>query len=122
LADDDPVVRSMLGMALERQFEIVAAVGDSERAVARAAEVKPDVALVDVQMPGGGGAHAVRGIAATSPSTAIVVLSSDELECDVHELLELGATAYLRKGVGRERLIETLHAAIRTHRLHAEAS
>ncbi len=75
IADDDPVVCSMLSMSLEQRFEIVAAVDDGEQAVARAAAVQPDAAVVDVQMPAGGGSRAVRGIAEASPDTAIVVLS-----------------------------------------------
>jgi DNA-binding NarL/FixJ family response regulator len=119
IADDDPVVCSMLTMSLERCFEIVAAVDDGEQAVTRAAAVRPDAAVVDVQMPAGGGSRAVRGIVDASPDTAIVVLSGDETDTVVRELVQAGAMAYVRKGIGAHQLIETLESAMRAHRAYA---
>lgn len=122
IADDDPVVCSMLSMALEQRFEIVAAVDDGERAVAKAAETRPDAAVIDVEMPAGGGSRAVRGIAAGSPETAIVVLSGDESDAVVRELVQAGAMAYVRKGIPPFELVNTLESAIRAQsgqRAHA---
>jgi DNA-binding NarL/FixJ family response regulator len=119
IADDDPVVCSMLSMSLEPRFEIVAAVDDGEQAVTRAAATQPDAAVVDVQMPAGGGSRAVRGIAQASPETAIVVLSGDETDTVVRELVQAGAMAYIRKGIGAHALIETLESAMRAHRAYA---
>jgi DNA-binding NarL/FixJ family response regulator len=116
IADDDPVVCSMLSMALEPRFEIVAAVEDGECAVTRAAETRPDAAVIDVEMPRGGGSRAVRGIAQTSPDTAIVVLSGDESDGVVRQLLQAGAMAYVRKGIPSHELIDTLDSSIRAHR------
>lgn len=116
IADDDPVVCSMLSMALEPRFDVVAAVQDGERAVATAASMRPDAAIVDVQMPAGGGDRAVRGIAERSPETAIVVLSSDESDAVVRDLVGAGAMAYVRKGIPTHDLIETLQSSIRAHR------
>ncbi len=62
IADDDPVTRSMLSIALARRFDVVGVVEDAQQAVDTATLARPDVALVDVQMPGGGGLTAVRGI------------------------------------------------------------
>lgn len=112
IADDDPVVRSMLSMTLERHFEIVAAVADSDQAVASAQNLRPDVALVDVQMPGGGGRTAVRGIADVSPDTAVVVLSGDESDAMVRELMIAGAITYVRKGIPPQDLVHMLHRAL----------
>lgn len=119
IADDDPVVCSMLSMSLRQRFDIVAAVDDGEQAVTSAAAVRPDAAVVDVQMPAGGGPHAVRGIVDASPDTAIVVLSSDESDTVVRDLVQAGAMAYVRKGVAAHQLIETLETAIRAHRAYA---
>lgn len=116
IADDDPVVRSMLGMSLGQRFEIVAAVEDGEHAVEMAKEHKPDAALIDVDMPGGGGAAAVRGIAQISPETAIVVLSADESDALVRDLLQAGAMTYRRKGISPQELSETLENSIRAMR------
>jgi DNA-binding NarL/FixJ family response regulator len=116
IADDDPVVCSTLSMALEQRFEIVAAVDNGRQAVAWAAETRPDAAVIDVQMPEGGGSRAVPGIAQASPKTAIVVLSGDENDGVVRELVQAGATAYVRKGIGTHELIETLVSSMLAHR------
>jgi DNA-binding NarL/FixJ family response regulator len=119
IADDDPVVRSMLSLTLERQFDIVGAVCDSDEAIALAQESLPDVALVDVQMPRGGGLSAIRGIAGVSPETAAVILSADEFEPLVRQLMLAGAMTYVRKGIPPTELVEVLHRAIRARPLAA---
>lgn len=121
IADDDPVVRSMLSLTLERQFDIVGAVSDSAQAIALAQECHPDVALVDVQMPGGG-LSAVRGIAGVSPDTAAVILSADEFDPLVRQLMLAGAMTYVRKGIAPTELAEVLHRAIRARPLSAPAA
>ena len=112
VADDDPVVQSSLRMSLAAGFEVVGVASDSEQAIALAAATKPDAAIVDVNMPGGG-LRAVQGIHDASPATAIVILSSDELSGVVRELLLAGATTYCRKGVAPEVLGELLTRSIR---------
>jgi DNA-binding NarL/FixJ family response regulator len=116
IADDDPVVRSVLSMALERRFEIVAAVADAQEAVAEAAASKPDAAVIDVDMPGGGGSRAVRGIAEVSPATALVVLSGDESDGIVRDLLQAGAMTYRRKGIAPHELADTIVKSISAQR------
>ncbi len=115
IADDDPVVRSMLSMSLGEEFEIVGAAADSEQAVEMAASTLPDAALIDVDMPKGGGPHAVRGIAHVSPATAIVVLSADESDRMVVDLLQAGAVCYRRKGLSAHALARTLTESIQAH-------
>jgi DNA-binding NarL/FixJ family response regulator len=119
IADDDPVVQSMLSMGLEGRFEIVAVADDAEYAVATAAAVRPDAAVVDVDMPGGGGARAVRGIAEVSPHTAMVVLSGDESDGVVRDLLQAGAMTYCRKGIAAHDLARTLEHSIEAMRQQA---
>jgi DNA-binding NarL/FixJ family response regulator len=116
IADDDPVVRSSLSMALEQRFDIVAVAGDGEDAVAKAAERAPDAALLDVDMPRGGGLRAVRGIAERSPGTALIVLSGDEAEGVVMDLLTSGAMAYCRKGGPTRQLADTIERSILAHK------
>jgi DNA-binding NarL/FixJ family response regulator len=116
IADDDPVVRSTLTMALDRRFEIIAVVPDTEQAVARCAELRPDAALVDVEMPGGGGLRAVREIAEVSPETATIMLSGDEDDGVVLDLLRAGAMSYCRKGGDPHELVRTIERSIRAHR------
>lgn len=112
IADDDPVVRSMLGMSLGEAFEVVGVAADSEQAVELARTSQPDAAIVDVVMPKGGGLRAVRGILEVAPDTAIVVLSGDESDGSVRELMQAGAIAYRRKGVAPRLLAEALIESI----------
>jgi DNA-binding NarL/FixJ family response regulator len=108
IADDDAVVRSALAQQLAGHFELVATARDAAEAVELAAETRPDLAIVDVEMPAGGGPHAARGIADCSPSTAIVALSIDESRDVVLEMLGAGAVTYVRKGIRSPDLIDTL--------------
>ena len=114
IADDDTVVRSALAQQLAGHFELVGAARDAAEAVELAAAQKPDIAILDVEMPAGGGPHAARGIAAISPSTTIVALSIDESRDVVLEMLDAGAVTYVRKGAGGRHLIDTL-----LHCIHA---
>jgi CheY-like chemotaxis protein len=115
IADDDSVVLSVLGNALSERFEVVGVAADSEEAIALAGATQPDVALVDVEMPKGGGVIAVQGIREISPRTAIVVLSCDESDASVRKLIQAGATAYLRKGVDLNLLAIALTDSIMAH-------
>jgi DNA-binding NarL/FixJ family response regulator len=112
IADDDPAVRSGLTDTLGKEFEVVGTAVDGEDAVKVAAWVQPDAALIDVEMPNGGGLRAVEGIATVSPETAIVILSTQESEASVQELLGAGAIAYCRKGVSRSLLARSLRDSI----------
>jgi DNA-binding NarL/FixJ family response regulator len=115
IADDDPVIQSMLDISLSEEFEVVGVAADGEEAVELAKASQPDAALVDVEMPLGGGLAAVRGIREVAPHTAIVVLSIDESDGIVRELMYAGATVYLRKGVGPHALADALMASIEAH-------
>ncbi len=114
IADDDPVVRSALGISLSDEFELAGVAGDAQEAIRLAELEHPDVALVDVEMPGGG-LFAVQGIVRVSPATAIVVLSVDEIEGGVRELIAAGAVAYRRKGIEPRALAASLRSAITAH-------
>jgi DNA-binding NarL/FixJ family response regulator len=115
LADDDPFIRASLTALLEHAFECVGAAGDADAAITLVAEHKPDVVILDVNMPGGGARRATREIAALTPETAIVILSGDETVDEVVELLNSGAISYLRKGTEPRMLVEKLRASIDAH-------
>ena len=116
IADDDHVVRSALAQQLAGHFELVGAARDAAEAVVLAGEQQPDIAIVDVEMPGGGGPYAARGIAAISPSTAIVALSIDESREVVLGMLNAGAVTYVRKGTRSRDLVDTLLQCVATVR------
>jgi DNA-binding NarL/FixJ family response regulator len=115
IADDNPMIRSTLGMSLSNGFEVVGVAADSEEAIELARATQPDAAVVDVEMPKGGGLRAVRGILEVAPDTAIVMLSVDESDGVVRELMQAGAIAYLRKGVAPQVLAESLAESIEAH-------
>ncbi|HZR92155.1 MAG TPA: EAL domain-containing protein [Gaiellaceae bacterium] len=109
IVDDEPAVRSALAacLALEPLFALAGSAASAEEAVALAAETRPDVALVDFGMPGGGH-EAVRGILERSPATRVVALSGSSERQVVLEMLRAGATSYLVKGVDIAVIAETV--------------
>jgi len=115
IADDDPVVQLVLGMSLEREFEVVGVAADSEEAIELARASQPDAALLDVKMPKGGGLRAVRGIHEVAPDTAIVMLSGYQAHGIVRELMQAGAIAYRRKGVATHLLATALTESMKVH-------
>jgi DNA-binding NarL/FixJ family response regulator len=115
IADDDPVIRSMLGMALNGGFDVVGVAADTEEAIELARVNQPDAAVIDVDMPKGGGMGAVKGILEVAPDTAIVVLSGDETDRLVRELMQAGAVAYCRKGIAPHVLADSLTESIKAH-------
>jgi EAL domain-containing protein (putative c-di-GMP-specific phosphodiesterase class I)/CheY-like chemotaxis protein len=99
LADDSPLLRSVVASVIghEPGLELAGEAEDAEKAIALCAREQPDVALIDVRMPGGG-PKAARGIRRCSPETKIVVLSGQDDRGTVIEMLEAGAVSYLVKG------------------------
>lgn len=107
IADDHSVVRAGLRALLERQgrFRVVAEAGTGEEAIAKAQEVKPDVAVLDVRMPGVSGIEACRQIIATVPGCKVIILTSyaeDEL---LFAAIQAGASGYVLKRIGDNELI-----------------
>ena len=117
IADDDPIVSSTLCAQLSQHFDIVGDARDADEAIALAAEHMPDVAIIDVQMPGGGGLRATQEMQNCAADTAIVAFSVDESDTTVREIMNAGAITYLRKGVRGQELALALHRAIEAHAL-----
>jgi two-component system, NarL family, nitrate/nitrite response regulator NarL len=114
VADDHPLFRAGVALSLTEtgRFDVVAQVADADGAVAGVAAAKPDLALIDLSMPGSG-LEAVRRIAGASPGVRIVVLTASENDDDVMAALAAGAKGYVLKGVGSESLVEVLDAVMR---------
>ena len=105
VADDDPGVLDTLGRLIGAQegMELVGTAADADQAAGLAAALQPDIAVVDVRMPGGGGSRAAREIRACSPQTRVVALSAFDDPEVVLEMLEAGAIGYMVKdGSGEE--------------------
>ena len=99
LADDEEIVRDAIGALLEEdpRFRVVAAVGSAAAAAAAATALRPDLAVIDVRMPGGGHA-AVTAIREHSPETLVMVCSSLDDRFTRSAMAEAGAAAYVVKG------------------------
>ena len=104
LADDHPFVRAGVRASLEAaDFEVVAEAGDADGAVDAVAEHRPDLALLDINMPGSG-IRAARAINERHPDTSIVMLTVSSDEDDLFQALRAGAGGYLLKDTDPERL------------------
>ncbi|MCW2810277.1 MAG: Two component transcriptional regulator, CheY family [Friedmanniella sp.] len=113
LADDHAAVREQVRRALESQgWEICAEGASAAEAVTLAQQHRPDVALLDIQMPGGGIAAAA-DIARTVPDTAVVMLTSSEDEEDLFASLRAGAQGYLLKSADPAAMGPALAAVVR---------
>jgi DNA-binding NarL/FixJ family response regulator len=115
LADDHPVVREGLrGMlAAEPDIEVVAECGDGADAVRLAAELAPDVVLMDLRMPGLDGVAATARIAARAGSPAVLVVTTYDTDSDILRAVEAGATGYLLKDTPRRELADAVRSAAR---------
>jgi DNA-binding NarL/FixJ family response regulator len=112
LADDHPVVREGLAAILgtEPDFDVVATVGTGPEAVAHAEELRPDVAVLDLEMPGGG-VEATRAVRERVPGCAVVVFTAFDRDEQIIAALKAGATGYLLKGAPRDELFRAIRAA-----------
>ena len=110
IADDSAPTRRALVELLEDTplLVCVAAVGDAEAAVAEARRSQPDLALLDVLMPGGGGLAAAVGIREVSPHTRVLAYSAAADRSTVVRMLRSGASGYLLKGTSAQEVIDGL--------------
>jgi DNA-binding NarL/FixJ family response regulator len=115
IADDHDVVRSGLHAILSSQpgWEVVAEAEDGKRAVELAAETKPNIAILDYQLPVMNGIDATREIRAFQPETEVLIFTMHESEPLIRELLEAGARGYLLKSDARKFLIAAVEALSR---------
>ena len=109
VADDHPMWRDAVARDLEAAgIAVVATASNGAEAVRRAAAVRPDVVVTDLQMPGVDGVEATRQIVAASPTTRVLVLSASGEPADVLEAVKAGATGYLVKSASGEELVEAV--------------
>jgi DNA-binding NarL/FixJ family response regulator len=114
LADDHTVMRTGLKLLLERQpdFEVVGEACDGRETTALAANLKPDVVVLDIAMPQLSGLEAARHINASAPRTGIVILSMHSDESYVMRALKAGARGYLLKDSAEADLIGAIRAVV----------
>ncbi len=95
--DDHPIVREGIAAVIATQDDIVAVgeAGDGQTAVAQYRQLKPDVVVMDLRMPGTGGVEATIQIRKEFPTARIIVLTTYEGDEDIHRALEAGAQGYM---------------------------
>ena len=110
IADDEPALRGALAdlFAHEDSLVLVGEAGDADQAIELADASRPDVAILDVSMPAGGGARAAREIIRVSPATRVIALSAFEDRPTVLEMLRAGAVGYLVKGSAGQDLLGSI--------------
>jgi signal transduction histidine kinase len=115
VAEDEEAVREALVdlLSSDAAIEVVGAAKDTDEAIQMAIDSKPDVALVDVKMPGGGGARAAREILINSPQTHVVALSAYEDRRTVLEMLRAGVVGYVVKGTSADEILRTVRRSLR---------
>ena len=115
IADDHPLVREGLRGVLTSKggFEVVAEAEDGLEAVAVIRQLRPDVAVMDLHMPGLTGIDATRRIKTASPDTAVLVLSMFDDDDSVFAAIRAGARGYVLKGAGQLEVIGAIQAVAR---------
>ena len=109
MVDDHPMWREGVARDLtEGGFEVVATAGDGAEAVRRAPAARPQVVVLDLQLPVLSGVEATRQLIAADPSVRVLVLSASGEHADVLEAVKAGATGYLVKSASREELLDAV--------------
>jgi DNA-binding NarL/FixJ family response regulator len=115
VADDHPVVRDGLRAMLETQpdIEVVGEATDGTEALAMVRSLRPDLVLMDLQMPELDGATATRRIRAEYENVHVLVLTTFDTDADISRAVEAGATGYLFKDARRDELFQAVRVAAR---------
>jgi DNA-binding NarL/FixJ family response regulator len=114
LADDHPVVRGGLRALIGTidGLEVVGEAEDGEAAVREVQLTRPDVVLMDVRMPRLDGVEATRRIRATTPETAVLMLTMYDDDATVLTAMQAGARGYLLKGAEQEEIVGAIRAVV----------
>ncbi|AWS41988.1 DNA-binding response regulator [Streptosporangium sp. 'caverna'] len=109
VVDDHPMWRDGLARDLaEAGYEVVAAVGEGQQAVRVAAAVRPELVVLDLQLPDLSGVEVARRLAASDPPPRVLVLSASGEQDDVLAAVKAGASGYLLKSASKEEFLEAV--------------
>jgi DNA-binding NarL/FixJ family response regulator len=122
LVDDHGLFRSGVRAELGRQVEVVGEADDVQPAIELIASVQPDVVLLDVHLPGGGGQAVVQAIKASFPAVRFLALSASDAPEDVIAVIRAGARGYVTKTISTAELADAIRRvaagdAVFSHRL-----
>ncbi|HLW48023.1 MAG TPA: response regulator transcription factor [bacterium] len=112
IVDDHPVVREGLVAALEDEpdFQVAAAAGSAEEALRVAGTARPDIVLLDLELPGLSGIDAIPRISAALPGAGIIVLTAYDTDERVLGAVRAGARGYVLKGASVEEIARAIRA------------
>jgi two-component system response regulator NreC len=110
IADDHAVLRTGLRMLIgsQRDLDVVGEASDGDEAVRKAAALRPDVALVDISMPGSGGIKAIERIREAAPATRVLVLTMHDMPAYLRAALAAGAAGYVVKRAADSALLAAI--------------
>lgn len=114
IVDDHSIMRQGLSQLLQSDdsVEVVAEAADGREGLRLAAELEPDVVLVDYQMPGMNGAEVAAELRIQFPELAVIGLSNDDRPQVQKNMLDAGANDFLLKGATLEQLLESINTAV----------
>jgi DNA-binding NarL/FixJ family response regulator len=112
LVEDHTVLRQAIRVMLEAEsdMEIVGEAGDGSEGVAAIARTKPDVAIIDLKMPGMSGLSTIPEVLKNSPKTAVLVFTMYNNPVYVYEAMHAGASGYVLKSASKEELLRAIRA------------
>ena len=115
VVDDHPTFRMGLAALVESQpdMSVVAEAGDGPAAIEWFRQKNPDVVLMDLRMPGLGGVETILMLLKEYPAARVIVVTTYDLDEDIHRAIQAGAKSYLLKDMPRGQIIETIRAVHR---------
>jgi DNA-binding NarL/FixJ family response regulator len=121
IADDHPIMRDGIAAAIEsgEDMVVIGQAADGAEAIVRFRELRPDIALIDLQMPGVDGLQAIAAIGGEFPEARIIVLTSYPGDARVKRALTFGASAYLLKTATREEILAAIRSVMNGRRVVA---
>ena len=110
--DDHPLFRKGVAALIETQtdMELAAEAGNGRQALEQFRRHRPDITLMDLQMPGMSGIEAISAIRGEFPEARVIILTTHAGDAQISRALKAGARAYLLKGLLRKELLETIRA------------
>ena len=114
LVDDQQLILDGIRVLVESEndFEVIGTAYTGEAAVLLAQKDKPDIILMDIRMPGIGGVEATRRILEENPQIKVLILTTFDDDAYIIDALNYGASGYLLKDIGKEKLIESMREAL----------
>ena len=109
VVDDHVIFRRGVRAEIEGHVDVLGDAGSVEEAARVILELRPDVVLLDVHLPGGGGVEVIRLVAASRPAQRFLALSVSDAAEDVIAVIRAGARGYVTKTIGGDELVDAIH-------------